>query len=168
MTRSGTAGGQFGSREFSTGERSRAVRFRFLGTIGLSWDGESGAAASTGGCGRGGVELSTVLSGNESEGGKSGLELGTGRVTGSELGCRLFPSGIARLIGRGFALPFGFRVGVTASSSSVISMTSSAYGEGCFVALRARILARSAMSREKLFKLVLMFWLVSLVTVGSE
>jgi hypothetical protein len=168
VTWSGTAGGQFGSGGLSTGEWSRTVRFRFLGCIGLSWDGESGAEASTGGCGRGGVELITVLSGNGSEGGKSGLELGTGTVAGSELSCKLFPTGVARLIGRGFTLSFDFRAGVTASSSSVISMTSSAYGEDRFVALRARILARSAMSEEKLLKSGLMFWVVSLVAVGSE
>ncbi len=145
------------------------MRFRFLGCIGLSCDGDPDAATSTGGCGRGGVELIKVLSGNGSERGKSGLELGKGVVTGSEFSCRLFPTGVARLAGRRFTLFFSFRVGVAASSSSVISMTSSsAYCEARFVALRARILARSAMSGEKLFKSGLMFWVVSLITVGSE
>ena len=162
VARTGTAGGQFRSGISSIGERGRLVRFRFI--IGLPWDGEPGAAISSRGCGRGGEELMTVLAGNGSEGGKSGLELKIGTVTESEL----FPIGVARLTGRDFGLSFGFRAGVIARSSSVISMASSAYGEDRFVDLRVRILARSEMSGEYWFESGLISWVVSLNTVGSE
>lgn len=146
------------------GERGRLVLFRFLDRIGLSWCGESGAATSSRGPGRGGVELITVLAGNGSEGGRSGLELSTGTVTGSEFSRVLFPIGVASLTGRDFSLPLGFRVGVIARSSSVISMTSSTYCEDRFVALRVRILARSEMSGEKSSTP----WIGPLTTAGSE
>jgi hypothetical protein len=162
VTRTGTAGGQFRSGMSSIGEQGRLVRFRFI--IGLPWDGEPGAAISSRGCGRGGEELITVLAGNGSEGGKSGLELKIGTVAESEL----FPTGVARLTECGFGLSFSFRAGVIARSSSVISMASSAYGEDRFVDLRVRILARSEMSGEYSFKLGLISWVVSLNTVGSE
>lgn len=163
VTRTGTAGGWFWSGRSSVGERGRPVRFRFLGDVGLPWDGEPGAAIPSGRYGRGGVELIKVLAGNGSEGGKSGLELNTGTVTESEL----FSTGVARLTGRGFGLSFGFRAGVMARSS-VISMASSAYCEDRFVALRVRILARSEMSGEYLLKSGLISCVVSLNAVGSE
>jgi hypothetical protein len=147
------------------GERGRLVLFRFFDRIGLPCGVESGAATSSRGPGRGGVELITVLAGNGSEGGKSGLELSMGTVTESEFSRGLFPTGVASLTGRAFGLPFGFRAGVIVRSSLVISMTSSAYCEDRFVALRVRILARSEMSGEKSGSIP---WVVSLITVGSE
>lgn len=105
---------------------------------------------ASGGYDRGGVELIAVLARKRSEGGNNGLELGSGIVTGSEGSCGWFGTGAARTIGRGFGFSFGLRTGLAASSSSVMSTTSSVYCGDRLVALRLRILARSAMSGEKL------------------
>ena len=92
------------------------------------------------------MKLSTVLSGKGSEGGRGRLELGAGIVTGSEGSGGLSRFGMARLTGRGFGLSFDFRAGAMTGSSPVISMISSVYCIDRFVALRVRILARSAIS----------------------
>ena len=107
----------------------------------------------------------TVLAGNGSEGGNNGLELGIGIVTGSDGNCGSFP---VRLIGRSFGFSFDFRAGVVTRSSSVMSMTSSEYCGGRFVDLRVRILARSAMSGEKLFNSGPLIPFSPLTTAGSE
>src|SRR6266702_3935545 len=129
----------------SIGDWRRPGRFRFLLRAEFSL-GEEVEAATSSSPGGGGVKLITVLSGKGSEGGRDMLELGTGIVTGSEGSGGLSRSRMARLTGRGFGLSFGFRAGVMASSSSVISMISSVYCVDRFAALRERILARSAIS----------------------
>jgi hypothetical protein len=112
--------------------------------------------------------LITVLAGKGSEGGNSGLELGTGIVTGSEGGCGLVMAGGTRFTGRGFGLPFGFLAGVMVLSSSVISITSCTDCVDRFGALRVRILARSAMSWEKFSKAEAITLVVFVIAIGSE